>query len=125
MVKVATSAIARAGKLLQEVRANMEEGESFEDFDPQALEAVGVVLGIMRGKIRGRHTATRLTAATTLLHQYRGKPGNKHEMEIGDNLAQLIEKSMKLEGRERPELPAPEEIEDAEIVEDENVSVPG
>lgn len=118
------SSIAKASKLLTEIRENMGEGETFEDLDPRAFEAVGVVLGIMRGTIRGRHTATRLTAATTLLHQYRGKPGSSHEIEVGDTLAALIEKSMKLESTTRPALPPPDpdEIEDAEIV-DEDVSV--
>ena len=114
-----SSQIYKAARLLAEIRENMGEGQTFEDMDPEAVEAVGVILGVMRGTIRGRHTATRLTAATTLLHQYRGKPGSKGEMEIGDNLAQLIERSMNLERKERPSLPPPDPnvIEDAEIIE--------
>jgi hypothetical protein len=100
--------LARAMRVLQDIRFNMKEGETFEDLDPQAFEAVGVVLGIMRGTIKGRHLSTRLNAALAVLYQYRGRPAQRTEHDVGTTLAELIEKSMELEAKgEIPSLPEP------------------
>lgn len=123
--------IQEAKRVLRDIRANMAEGETFEDLDPQAHEAVGIVLGIMRGTIRGRHLATRLTAALAILHQYRGKPVGKHEVDVGDNLVDLIQKSMELEEKTKGSLPKPKKRDpalleeppiDVEVVADEQDS---
>jgi len=116
--KGGASAIAKAMQMVEEIRDNMQEGETFEDLDPQAHEAVGIILGIMRGKIKGRHLNTRLHAAITVLYQYRGRPTQKTEVDVGGTLADLITESMKLDGPKRKALPEPEPI-DVAIVEDE------
>jgi hypothetical protein len=103
----------------------LEEGKSFEDLDPQANEAVGIVLGIMRGTIRGRHLSTRLNAALAVLYQYRGRPAQKTELEAGDKLVDLINRSMELEERKIPQslTPAVPKRLDPALVEDEPIEV--
>jgi hypothetical protein len=95
--------LKKALDLLQEIRDNMEEGASFEEFDPTALEAVGTILSVMRGKLTGRYVGFRLAAATTILERYRGKPLAKTQQDIGDNLRALLERSLDRQEQLSPE----------------------
>lgn len=95
--------LKKALDLLQEIRENMQEGASFEEFDPTALEAVGTILGVMRGQITGRYVGFRLSAATTVLERYRGKPLAKTQADIGDNLRALLERSLDQQDQLSPE----------------------
>jgi hypothetical protein len=115
--------LGKALRLVHQIRENMEEGKTFESLDPNAYEAIGVILGIMRGTIRGRHLSARLNAATTVLYQYRGRPIQKTEADIGGTLAELIERSMELEAKQ-PAGFIEGEVVDADLVEepkDDNV----
>jgi hypothetical protein len=96
---------AGAARALEQIRDSLEEGQSFEDLDPQAFEAVGTILKIMRGEIIGRNIQTRLSASMAILYQYRGRPVQRREVDVGGTLADLIERSMSIESRERKELP--------------------
>ena len=93
-----------AFQLVQEMRDHIEDGRTFEDIDPSATEAIGVILGIMRGTVSGRNLGTRLTAAVTVLERYRGKPTQKTEHDVTATLAQLLQASIDSPPKQ---LPAP------------------
>ena len=97
----------KAARVLNEIRDMIEEGRISEEQDPEAFEAVGTILAIMRGQIAGRHTLTRLQAAITILEQRKGKAVQKQVHDLGDSFADVLMASIEREEKIR-ELPEPD-----------------
>lgn len=98
----------RAAKILEGIREAIHEGRLSLDDDPEAHEAYGTVLYIMRGQISGRHSGTRLSAALAILDRRLGRPKQTTEHELGATFTELIEKSMEVNtGRRLPSAKIP------------------
>ncbi len=69
---------AGARKLIEAINRAEENGTCAE-------EAKGLLLGVMRGEIRGRHLRERLTAAAALLDRYEGKPRQSIDVTTTEN----------------------------------------
>lgn len=117
-----TLALIAASKELQDIRNAIEEGRTMEEFDPQAFEAVGVILQIMRGKLRGRHITVRLAAARSVLEQFRGLPKRQLEVEVGTTYADLIERSIDANPTPTKQLTTPVRVAIADAIEAEEFS---
>lgn len=126
--------LQQAMRQVHEIRRRYSDGKEFTEMDPECYEAVGVVLGIMRGEISGRHVMSRLNAAVQILDRFVGKPVSRHEVDVTDDLASMLTASMAKESEyratlaPRPALPPSSQemrtsqVQDAEIVEDVTAS---
>ena len=85
----------RAAALAREYAGRIADAQISTDVDPEAYEAFGTILAIMRGEIVGKYLGFRLAAASRILEEVRGKPLQRVSHDVGGTLAALVEGSIR------------------------------